>query len=300
MPVYSLYGVSLFSKDIIPYLSDYGVNIASANIEANIGYLPASAKELDLTIWYSSPYLNAQGKPELQTYQTTRGEHLFRLLYHDGFEVFLNRPATRLWISYPAHFTMEDLSTYLTSSIMGMVLYLRGIVALHSSAVVINGYAVAFVGPSGSGKSSTALTFAKRRRAVLSEDLLPLRYSDGQFEVLAGYPFIRLWPGMVATLWGNPEALPRMTPNWDKRCFERKQVDSAPYVESVTPTEGLIHLLANTYAVNLPDYGGMRAKEFDTLSRLMQTVPVRRVIPHADPRYTDKLCDVIEADFSKL
>jgi hypothetical protein len=39
-----------------------------------------------------------------------------------------------------------------------------------------------------------------------------------------------------------------------------------------------------------------RAAEFDALSKLVTQVPVRRIVPHADPGRIGELCDLILAD----
>lgn len=129
------------------------------------------------------------------------------------------------------------------------------------------------------------------------------------------YPCIRLWPASAATLFGSRSALPPLTPNWDK-CYldltqqsgrfetdprelaaifllaERRDDRRAPYVESMERAEALLSLIANTYATKLMDKQ-MRAREFELLSRLLTTVPLRRVTPHTDPARISELCDSI-------
>jgi hypothetical protein len=39
-----------------------------------------------------------------------------------------------------------------------------------------------------------------------------------------------------------------------------------------------------------------RAAEFDAASRLVMQVPMRRIVPHADPGRIGELCDLILAD----
>ncbi len=58
-------------------------------------------------------------------------------------------------------------------------------------------------------------------------------------------------------------------------------------------------LVANTYSTSLLDKA-MRAQEFELLGRVVASVPLRRVIPHADPIYLPRLCDVILDDFQTL
>ena len=54
-------------------------------------------------------------------------------------------------------------------------LRLRGVPALHASAVAVGGAALAVVGSAGAGKSTTAAARAARGHAVVADDVLALR-----------------------------------------------------------------------------------------------------------------------------
>jgi hypothetical protein len=56
-----------------------------------------------------------------------------------------------------------------------------------------------------------------------------------------------------------------------------------------------MELVQNTYMNWLLDRH-QRAAEFDALSKLVTQVPVRRIVPHADPGRIGELCDLIQAD----
>jgi hypothetical protein len=187
---------------------------------------------------------------------------------------------------------------------------------------------MALVGPPGSGKSTLAAAFARRGHAVLTEDVCALCETGqpcrdafgggdqeaGVVEVLPGYPLIRLWPDAAEMLYGSAEALPLLTPTWDKRylplgqagaefCDEplplrsivllapREDTD-APRLEPVPPAQALIHLVGNTYKNLLLDRD-QRIDEFRFLHRLLEAVPVRRAVAHTDPAYLDRLLDLL-------
>jgi len=198
----------------------------------------------------------------------------------------------------------------------------RHITSLHASAVEFFGHAVAFSGDAGVGKSTTATALALRGTPVLSEDISPLQESADGFRVFPGYPRICLWPDSVAHLLGSAEALPRLTPVWEKRFLPldgirgrfspeplplgliylfapRAENDIAPRVEHIRPREALLNLVQNTYMNWLLDRE-QRAIEFDTLSRLVQQVPVRRIVPHKDPGRIAEMCELIRKDADEL
>jgi hypothetical protein len=173
-------------------------------------------------------------------------------------------------------------------------------------------------GPSEAGKSTAAAAMALRGVPVLSDDITALREDREGFQVEPGYPRICLWPDAVRDLLGRPDALPRLTPSWDK-CFlpldgirakfetQRKPLGAvymlapragqanAPRIEEVGAREALLDLVRNTYMNWLLDRN-QRAAEFDALSRLVTQAPVRRIVPHADPERLNELCDLILAD----
>jgi hypothetical protein len=119
-------------------------------------------------------------------------------------------------------------------------------------------------------------------------------------------------------LFGTENALPRITPTWDKRYFaldreghqfqatplplgavyvlgERQNTLAAPIVEELGAREAFMTLVANTYVNYLLD-ANMRNREFEVLSRVVTRVPVRRVSPSGDRSKVFELCEAIAAD----
>jgi len=75
--------------------------------------------------------------------------------------------------------------------------------------------------------------------------------------------------------------------------------DPEPRIEGLQGRESLLTLLANTYVGYLLD-AAMRGQEFESLGRLVATVPVRRVVPSADPTHIARLCGRIVDDCGAL
>lgn len=248
------------------------------------------------------------------------GEAFFQLAYSDGTRFVLDGAGTKMWGRYSAPYSLEDFTTYLVGPVMGFVLRRRGITALHASAVSVNGRAVALCGPAGAGKSTTAAALALRGVPVLCEDVSALHEASGEFSVLSGYPRVCLWPNSVEMLVGTSDALPRLTPGWEKRYlsldggtarFEqgenrllaiyflmpRTSDEKAPRVHEMSAREGVLELVQNTY-MNAVLTRKQRAAEFDLLGRLASQVRIRRVFPHEDPARLNELCDLILNDVS--
>ena len=312
----SIYGLGVVANSTIPGVP--ASTIASEDIRISFGSLPAWLHEVSDTqieTSYVADYKSAFGEPALRVFRVLDGRY-YRFRYADETEFVVDNAGTEVWAAWNEPLTLEDTATYLLGPVMGFVMLLRGVVCLHASAVVIGNEAIALLGPAGSGKSTTAAAFAELGYSVLAEDVVTLDDQGDHFLVRPGYPCIRLWPASVKALYGSETHLPRLTPNWDK-CYldlsdnfqreplrlaaiyhlgERRHETSAPFVQALDRSEGLMSLVANTYATKLMDKQ-MRAREFELLTRVVKNVPLRRVTPHADPSRISDLCARIVEDF---
>ena len=77
---------------------------------------------------------------------------------------------------------------------LSVILLQRGYLILHASCVKIGNTAVAFMGDSGTGKSTIAATLHVRGHAVVSDDVTVIRPSGGGPEAYPGYPGLHLLP----------------------------------------------------------------------------------------------------------
>ena len=259
--------------------------------------------------------MNEAGAPALTIWAL--GTDMLRLEYSDGTKFWVLRSGREAWATWPEPpLTIEDTATYFLGPVLGLVLRLRGVTCLHASAVAMGQRAVAFVGDAGAGKSTTVAALARKGFAALSDDIVALEERDGQFFVTPAYPYICLWPESVVALYGSAEALPKFAATYEKRCLslpkEALRFASEPVrlacvyvlgargegparVEQVPARPAFVTLVANTYATNMLD-SAMRAREFETLGRLMQTVPVKRLTANSDVRRLDELCELIRSD----
>ncbi len=260
-------------------------------------------------------------QPKLRTGLFPSEEH-FGFFYGDGARFAVDRLAREVWADWPENYTLEDACTYLLGPVMGFVLRLRGTVCLHASAVVIEDRAIALVGLPGAGKSTTAAAFACSGFPVLSDDVVALADKGDHFLVPPAYPRVNLWPDSVRTLFGSEDALPRITPNWEKRylplgqnghlfastklplgaiyVLDRRDASlTTPVLEEISGEQAFMTLVANTYVNYLLDRN-MRRAEFDVLGRVVLEIPVRRVRAPAGPSAIFNLCEAIAADARRV
>ena len=313
MPKYLAYGLRLSANARIPTLREHDFS-GPADVHVWLNARPEIEDAVELITRPPSQ----RSQPSLVQWFRLRPSGILRISYIDGTEFHVSRDGREVWATWTEPYTVEDMATYLVGPILGYLLRLRNTLVLHASAVVVNGQAIALMGGSGTGKSTTAAAFAALGFPILSDDASALDERAGGFLVQPAYPHLRLWPTSVASLYGNGEALPPITPNWDKRDFnlldehrfhgqptrlaaiyllaKRTKSYRAPFVETSTRHDAFRSLVANTYGNTVLDET-MRANEFPGLGRLANTVPIRRLTPHADLRTLDCLCDLVICDF---
>src|SRR5258706_11831786 len=265
-----VYGLSIEANRAIPCLNTATTG-QHVDVQVQLGRMPSwfeGDNESSLKEFYVSPNYESPGVPILKIWKLLNG--YFWLRYADESEFVLDQAGTEIWATWPERFTVEDSATYLLGPVMGFVLLLRGTICLHASAVALGNRAFALVGGAGSGKSTTAAAFAGLGYKILSDDVVTLSDVDGGFVVQPAYPCIRLWPKSVEALYGRADALPLLTPNWDKRYLDltdngKRFQDKAlpleaiyvlgergddlrrPMVEELLGRESLVELISNTY-----------------------------------------------------
>jgi hypothetical protein len=89
---------------------------------------------------------------------------------------------------------------FLYGSAFGALLYQRGLLPLHGSAVATPAGAVLFAGASGHGKSTLAGAMHRRGYQVLSDDVCAITCASGVPVLLPAYPRLMLWADAVAKL----------------------------------------------------------------------------------------------------
>lgn len=253
---------------------------------------------------------DAAGRPVVIVSRSPAGFHFD---YADGTRAWVDTHGANVWCTWPRSSSLDGVCTYLYGPILGLVLRLRGSLALHASAVVVGGFAVGFAGPHGAGKSTLAAALGARGHAVVSDDVLHLRRAAGQWMAEPFASMLKLWPEGACLAFGEPTDLPCIAEGWNKRalalgdgvaaataavrlaalaCF----ADPAPHtrIEPLPPASALLRLAANSSAAHLLDRA-LRAAEFRALSSLVRDVPCGVLTPPEDPsQYPAFVHEVVE------
>jgi hypothetical protein len=321
---YHAYGVSICSTHAITALQSTKPGPALFSIHFETGPEPQWAKtacSAPAQVRWRSPGDNETDDSAVVLTEHGRGQ-CYGLLYSGYARFVFDETAHRLWGAVYPPLSPHELELYFLGPAMGFLLRHRRITCVHASAVELHDSAVLFSGDAGYGKSTTAAAMALHGAPVLSDDIVPLTNTNERYWANPGYPRLCLWPDAVAKLLNSQEALPRLSPAQGK-CYlpldgvrasfaaqrkplgiiylfgERSDASDAPRIEELSPRQALLELVQNTYMNWLIDRE-QRAHEFDELYKIVQQVPVRRIVAHADGAKLGLLCDRIFQDAERL
>jgi hypothetical protein len=302
---YRVFGLGLHSDRPIAGLVATAESAAGlVDVSIRFGEWPDKHRvsaDLSAAPFYRSPFRDESGRPVVSAWQVLGGVYL-RLLMSDGLECVIDGGGTEIWVDAPG-VSDADVAECLLGPILGIALRRHGIVCLHASAVEIDGRAVAFAGRQGAGKSTLAALFAMRGCPVIADDLSALIDGGDTMVVQPGAPYLRMRPGAAeasagrlgrrADLKPSPDRLyldlDLRAPGYRARssplllggvyCLDWSSPPAGgePRLEPMTGADAVMSLISDTWATRLLD-GLKRAAELDVLARLVNQVPVRRIV----------------------
>lgn len=176
---------------------------------------------------------------------------------------------------------------FLEGPALGALLYQRGILPLHGSAILTERGAVAFVGSSGSGKSTLAAEFRRRGYIVLADEICAIP---------AGLPPVLLPAGSGIMLWADalenlglnrtdlqparPELEKFILPRSEEYCLDPLPLHAVYQVEvtssaapALTPVSGLRKVEFLTRNAYRPNFAIAMQKAPDSLARIAAIAP---------------------------
>ncbi len=122
-----------------------------------------------------------------------------------------------------------DVTAFIVGSVFGILLHQRKYIALHASAVCVNGKAILFCGASGAGKSTLAAALGQRGYSLLSDDICalsipangaPIAHPDGRQ--------LKLWANSIDRLSLAERRAGRLRRTLEKFYVEPPEATSTP------------------------------------------------------------------------
>jgi hypothetical protein len=213
----------------------------------------------------------------------------------------------------------EVFHTYLLGQVISFALLKQGLEPLHSTAVVINGEAVGFVGDCGYGKSSLGAAFLQAGYPLLTDDLLVLKEDGHGFLAYPGPPRIKLFPGIAKALLGdrvtgtpmNPQTSKLVIPLGPRQSAHAALPLRAIYVlrpptpgswrtrvtiRSLSQRRACMQLIGSTFNLVVVEPTRLK-RQFDLAARLASRIPVKSL---SFPRRLARLPAVREAILSDV
>jgi hypothetical protein len=130
---------------------------------------------------------------------------------------FLLRGGREILVDLVPHSDDHEINALLLNVIFGALCHQRGITPLHSSAIDLADGCVAFVGASGSGKSTVVATLAQRGHEIITDDECFLQLgTNGEVQTWPGICRVRLWEDARAALGFDGPGVRQLIPGYNK------------------------------------------------------------------------------------
>ena len=242
------------------------------------------------------------------------------LRWSDLFEFLVSADGRRIACREYSGASPESFQTYLIGQVLSFALLKQGFEPLHSTSVVIDEKAVAFLGNCGYGKSSLGAAFLQEGYPLLTDDLLVLKERGDRFVAYPGPPRIKLFPEIAGSVLGDRVNGSPMNNDTSKLVIPlgpdemvspegtfplkaiyvltppAKSRGSGISITSLSPRRAFVALIKNTFNAVVVDPERLK-RQFTLASRLAARVPIKSL---SYPRAVGRLPAVCEAVRSDL
>jgi len=240
-------------------------------------------RRLGAVVWDDPPT-----GPDTVASGTLGGRHVLRV--PDTVDFVIGRDE----VGYVEHGDLPpgELSHQVVSTALPYVVGLWGYVAVHGTAVAVDGRAVGFLGATGTGKSTMAVAMGLRGHAVLADDCLILDPQSSR--LIPSYPETRIEAATLAGLLGR-EGEPasrgedvsktRVGPRGGIVGFDSephrlaallvldRTGSVAPTLRLLPPTEGFVKLLEHAFVLERRGQGPS-AEVLERVGAILERTPV--------------------------
>jgi hypothetical protein len=221
------------------------------------------------------------------------------LRFADAADFLLTPRAIGYHLADPA--LAYGVEIWLLGTVFSLWNELRGVPALHTAAVAVDGRGVGLLATNKGGKSSLAAALMQAGAALLTDDILMVeRTGDGVLGA-PSYPQMRMWPDQARHFLGTADGLPLVVPHLTKRRvavgpdgFGRFQDSAVPVthlflperdpnttavrIEPLAPQAALIALVRHSFLPNTVAQLGLSERRLPVLAALARQAQIARLV----------------------
>ena len=297
---YRVFGLTVSSDILLPeLLSAEGEQDGQIDVRLRIQD-SSSADFPSPRRWVYADTLD-DGRPWLSCAQTDVG-YLARI--HEMADFFIDAAGREVICSPDSRTSTRTLRHLFIDQVLPLVLNLRGQDALHATSVLTAAGLCAFIGASGTGKSTLAAALQLAGYPVLSDDCLVVREEDEQIVATPAYPGMRLWEdtiealrhegslalpvadytskrrvvvyGQAEEIFAHPWPLVRIYAPVRSTDGEPSETLTAPSIEPLSHGTAFVELVSALFRLDLTDRE-MLTRQFRFVGRLLSLVTIRRL-----------------------
>lgn len=281
----------------------FGLSVRSAFPLPELRRLPDEPLEAaDLRVRRGTVEFPPTADPEKWVHRSPTGEHYLAykradILVKDGSEAV---------VDLRGDVSAEAVRHIVLGPVLNHALHQRGYFVLHASTVLVDGAAVAFLGESGVGKTTTAMAFLLAGHRVLSDDVAAVVPGTDPPKVRTGYPSIKLDPEMVERF-DAPVDEPESAGSRGRHFYGLRHDQPAEptrlaavylledgdrlEVEPVPASERVLNLVEYTYTGGVLEADDQAARNFQQAGTVAASAPVKVL---RRPRRPEALSEVVE------
>jgi hypothetical protein len=174
-----MFGLDLRVPGSLTWLAEAGASPTGRPVDLCVGAGASSEWLEDAT-----PISDERTEDGAVLFQIARGKPGYRFSGPRYGTAIVSPQGSRIW-GAPGDGGMEDWQRFLVAQVLPFAAVLRGLEVFHASAVAVADRAVAFLGPSGAGKTSIAMALSRLGATFLTDDVLAIE-RDG--ECLLAHP----------------------------------------------------------------------------------------------------------------
>lgn len=290
----------------------YGLNISSEIALPEFKAVESSGWDLKITINSAKQpgdIISSEMLAQAVTIQLNRNK---AVVYVRGTGVFIVEQGKQITV-VPDDQSQELLIRFhLVGTIMAIALYQRNFLVLHASAVKINGGAVAFLGVSGEGKSSTAAAFVTHGYSIITDDVAPIDLTTTPCVIHPGFPQVKIGAAMAEVLGYEYNRLHAVHTFKEKRALKPRKgfsLDPVPLkriyvlqtadkfeIAPINPSEAVTEIVRHSRPTTL--YHSADATHFFQCANLVKQHQVYRLSRPKDLSLLPELIEFVEDDLA--